>query len=391
MPLTRAQAAEEVEQPQELEAVPSWMGLLMKKMDSIEKNGIDQTRLINDQSMQINSVSNQLAEYELRVNNKIDELEKEQNLNKVEVNNKISQLHEQIEAMKTSLDQKVKSSEDEILGRINDNMRQLELRTKNMSGAMPTYVNSCNYTYDRKAAPKFNGRELNPKYDLLKIIKFINENGPDFHLKGEWKIVANILSSCLTDAAAIWFETIQDQLTCWNDFEEQFLTVYYNQDVQFRLRHSLETGKYYSGGRQNIVEYFQERYNTARIVLVNTSEYERIRILGNHFSDEIQTAMIIQNVDTYTKMLSLLQKMNNKTFYNKVPKVDNFKYGRNYDQNKRFGNESTANRQYDSRNQTSNQPTTKRYYQNERPKQISAISEEKVSDANQTRSEPLNG
>lgn len=79
-----------------------------------------------------------------------------------------------------------------------------------------------------------------------------------------------------------------------------------------KLRISLENLVNFclSGGKANLVNYFQKRYLIATYAYENMPEAERILIIARHFSPEIESVLVVVQNMTSVYMIKLLQKFN---------------------------------------------------------------------------------
>lgn len=202
------------------------------------------------------------------------------------------------------IDQKLISIQSDVHHEISNKLANLSLL--NPSNFISNNVGNNVRFHD---VPKFSGKSQNPVAELHKIKRYINLNQKDFHSKGEWNTIANLLSICFTGSAQEWLQTILPEVDSWQTFEKYFMEVYFNSGKQMNLRINLLNGKYNAkNGKLNMVEYFQSKYSLAINTFPGLSQAEIIQLLSKHFHETIQNAVIVQNTDTYNKMISILQR-----------------------------------------------------------------------------------
>lgn len=232
-------------------------------------------------------VNNKIQQSEIKVNQVVQEVRSQNSDNSLKIN---------------QLDDKFKNLNEELVSKL----ESMSLEPKQVGCNYSHSVS--NFGWRNHDLPKFNGKSENPLADLNRIKQYINMNSKDYHLHGKWETISNVLSMCFTSSAASWFETILPRVSDWPSFEQKFHEVYWNSSKIMSIRLSILNGKYHTNGKDSTIEYFQKKFSLAVHAFESLDEKEIIDLLAKHFHSQIQNAVLVQSVDSYNKMLSLLQR-----------------------------------------------------------------------------------
>lgn len=314
------------------------------------------TELENKVSVQIysvvdnqNSVRQEWSEFKHQLSDQITETKEVCDSNfrelKTEQTNLILVHNNNVEKI-TNLENNLKGIQSNINNEIANKLSNLQLNNSLVSN------NNLGYNIPQvrpSKIPSFNGKCLDPVAELNKIITYIDSTQKDFHKNGSWNTVASLLSTCFTESAYHWIQTILPEIDNWESFYKNFLAVYWNESKQMRIRMILLNGKYNSKGKDSLIEYFQNKYSLAKNAFPTLSQSELITLISKHYPDQIQNAVLIQNINSYNKFLTILQSFTDM-------------------QNSRNENSHTNNDSLNRFNQNHNNYTDRNSFRQNRPR-----------------------
>ncbi|XP_054272542.1 putative uncharacterized protein DDB_G0282129 [Macrosteles quadrilineatus] len=230
--------------------------------------------------------------------------------------------------------------------------------------------------------PKFSGRSHNPPEYLTRLKRYYQkllsrqstEQNPIETLK-------DVLETSLEHQASRWFSLVKNDLKSWEDFETQFISKYWNRDLQRAIKHKIESEQYKPNGKLTRSEYFIERVITLRSLTPALTEDEIVAILSDHFCPLIQDARRVQNASSVYEFEALLQRQDlhdaeKRPKNNSSPSPSHNNQNRNDRPNNYHNNRNYQNRpsfqvqnHYQNTNPHTYNPKTEKsqYYQNHRP------------------------
>jgi hypothetical protein len=116
----------------------------------------------------------------------------------------------------------------------------------------------------------------------------------------------------LQGSAREWHSVIQDQVSKYSDFRERLEARYWNEQVQRRIRHKLEFGRY------NTVRHTKEQYvirllAETKHLKPELSEIELINNIAHHFEHYIKVAILTRGINNIDELLIFLAQWEEMT------------------------------------------------------------------------------
>lgn len=168
-----------------------------------------------------------------------------------------------------------------------------------------------------------------------------------------------------------WFELCKNLINTWEQFEVAFLNKFWSRDVQRGIKHRIENEQYRPGGKLSRAEYFIERVLILRAITPPLTDEEIVTILSEHFSELIQDARHVQNINSVNEFELLLQREDLKDHHRRpknhnqprpdTPNRTNNHHNYNQQQSSNYQNKSYPPR---SPNQHNNYPRRPSGYNN---------------------------
>ncbi len=164
---------------------------------------------------------------------------------------------------------------------------------------------TCKGNLNETPLPTFNGKNKNPKEFLQKFKNYFQklQMRQNYNNFVEFK---EVLENSLIDSANRWWNMIQNNIDTVEQFEEQFLAKYWNNDIQKGIRRKLEVEKYRINGKMSRTEYFIERVLILQQMTPKMPESDIVTTLSEHFEPRIQDARRVQHVNSITEFEQLL-------------------------------------------------------------------------------------
>uniref|UniRef100_A0A1B6FER3 Retrotransposon gag domain-containing protein n=1 Tax=Cuerna arida TaxID=1464854 RepID=A0A1B6FER3_9HEMI len=232
-----------------------------------------------------------------------EELSQQIETNKQQLLNQILPMNKQIEKIGPLND--MISAHDQRLNKMEDRLNKQEIN--NVPNIYVTCTGNGNTVIDNNC-PKFHGRSQNPKEFLNRIRRFYERNAASRKMEDSVEYLWDLIEQSLESHAAKWFELVKDSIKCWNDFEQLFIARYWSREVQRGIKQRIEVEKYRPNGKLSRAEYFVERVLILRSITPPLSEEEIVTTLAEHFSELLQDARRVQNINTVSEFELLLQR-----------------------------------------------------------------------------------
>lgn len=276
---------------------------LNKKIDGIVNN-LEQQILLKVNTEIDSRVTEVQEKVELSCKTSIQQIEVQVVESILLVEGKVTENIKQIEGKLTNIDEqyamnlellnsKVEKENDELkneIGKIN--------REKNIQ-----YV--CNTGIQQDMKVIFSGdRKMHPKV----FIKNLQENLS--FLPDHINLKAYIRNSLRGDAE-IWYAIAEEKYEKFEEFRELFLSNYWGEDQQSKIRENLFNGKYIENVGLEREKYILKKYNYVRHLEPRMPDGEIVKYFARHFSDNIRDVILIQSIDTIEKLLNYLRRIDN--------------------------------------------------------------------------------
>uniref|UniRef100_A0A6P7FA91 GATA zinc finger domain-containing protein 14-like n=1 Tax=Diabrotica virgifera virgifera TaxID=50390 RepID=A0A6P7FA91_DIAVI len=184
----------------------------------------------------------------------------------------------------------------------NHQIRNVEQRIEDISQIRDIgrpYLNLTNET-----GIKFSGniKNLHPRV-------YINS------LKHKLRSVNNIndikdyIRMTLSDNAATWFASIENDLDNLQTFENKFLNYYWGELEQARFREVLYFGKYNRNLSLNMVDYALKLITVAKYLEPPLREDETVLNVSRHFDADVVQTVTVQNIQTVDSFINFIQRV----------------------------------------------------------------------------------
>lgn len=309
----------------------------------IETNMIEmETRLENKITNQINSllketeqkINNEYNEKMLEIENQLKNVQNDLQMDITDTNYKINQyktetnltnetLQTEIKSLKTSL----KCTNQALTSKIEENYEQTNLTLNEHSQSMKELKNNENRPFDLSdvishfspnnldvpTMPKFSGRANNPKEYLIKLKNYYERVKDRTHLSktNPTQFLYEIIEDSLEYHALKWWQLAKDHIFNWDDFSKAFLNRYWSKEVQRGIKQRIELERYRPDGRLTKAEYFVEKVIVLKTLSPTPTDEEIVSLLTEHFSELVQNAVRVQNIQTTTDFELMLQREDN--------------------------------------------------------------------------------
>lgn len=149
-------------------------------------------------------------------------------------------------------------------------------------------------------SPTYSGNTSERPIRFVEDLKqYKNALGPRY----DFKI---IVTQSLTGIAADWWKLAAYECSQWQNFEEQFIKRFWNDDIQFSAKEKLEFGWHNPEGKQKRLAYALNALGIAREIRPPWSEQEITKKLSRHFSEDIRSAVVSRQINRTSDFLDLL-------------------------------------------------------------------------------------
>lgn len=140
-----------------------------------------------------------------------------------------------------------------------------------------------------------------------KAVKFLKDVKQDLGRKiSNWEQAKVTLRTYLVGTASEWYETCEDEMESFEQFEVQFKRRFWSSVIQNNYRRELEVGTYDPNGRLNPVEYLISKYKLAKQLDTHISEEQFVLTISRHFDGFVQDARMCGAITTIDRMQDLL-------------------------------------------------------------------------------------
>lgn len=299
-----------------------------------------------------NQKINAIEIYNLELNKKIENTE-------IQLKNKIGT---EVEKMRDDVDQVIKINVDKIENKIIhiDQLHAIDLNvlnekmnseTQDIRTQMGNLKSLSNIQYVYNRAPQFEGivqfygdNRIHPKM----FIKNLRES---LDMMPEVSNLKSFIRNSLKKDAEIWYAIIEDKYETFDEFAGLFLSNFWGENQQSKIRENLFSGKYKDNVGCSREKYILKKYNYIRHLEPRIPDVEIANYLARHFSDDIRDVILIQGMDTIEKMLQYLRRIDDG-------RVDGHATGR-------FDDYQYDNRTYGNDHQNRTNKERRQYYNKE--------------------------
>nr|XP_023020466.1 uncharacterized protein LOC111509030 [Leptinotarsa decemlineata] len=245
-------------------------------------------------------------DFENKMQHKNDEFYSNTKQDIVDINNSIYKNSENIQKVRTE----IKNNNKEVLGKIKYVNDRLEINTNSTNEIInekdeenknkfitlenkireieenglktkveTTYIGLCQNVQNNN---KFEGniKKLHPIV-FIKILK----NKINNKIKGEE--MKDIIRQHLVNQPCIWFNSQENNIQTFEDFENLFIRQYWGENAQLKIRDKLQFGKFDECRSQNYNNYAIQLYATAQYLQPKMREDEMVGYISRHFRQEI--------------------------------------------------------------------------------------------------------
>ncbi|XP_050516107.1 GATA zinc finger domain-containing protein 4-like [Diabrotica virgifera virgifera] len=186
-------------------------------------------------------------------------------------------------------------------------------------------------------------QEQEENVNMTALIVYINS------LKHKLRSVNNIndikdyIRMTLSDNAATWFASIENDLDNLQTFENKFLNYYWGELEQARFREVLYFGKYNRNLSLNTVDYALKLITVAKYLEPPLREDETVLNVSRHFDADVVQTVTVQNIQTVDSFINFIQRVQRGYITSNNSKnrqsYNNNRYGSN---SQNFNNNNTS-------------------------------------------------
>ncbi|XP_050515693.1 putative uncharacterized protein DDB_G0282133 [Diabrotica virgifera virgifera] len=120
----------------------------------------------------------------------------------------------------------------------------------------------------------------------------------------EFEEAKDMIRTHFRDGAALWFESKQNELQDWEEFERKFLRYYWGKEKQMVVNSELQNGKYDEKLGISEEKYALQVYASGQYLNYNYSEEQLVELIARHFDNTMEDYVTLQG---YRDMDSLCQ------------------------------------------------------------------------------------
>uniref|UniRef100_A0A6P7H495 Cilia- and flagella-associated protein 45-like n=1 Tax=Diabrotica virgifera virgifera TaxID=50390 RepID=A0A6P7H495_DIAVI len=120
----------------------------------------------------------------------------------------------------------------------------------------------------------------------------------------EFEDAKDMIRNHFKDGAALWFESKQNELQDWEEFERKFLRYYWGKEKQMVVNSELQNGKYDEKLGMSEEKYALQVYASGQYLNYNYSEEQLVELIARHFDNTMEDYVTLQG---YRDMDSLCQ------------------------------------------------------------------------------------
>lgn len=148
----------------------------------------------------------------------------------------------------------------------------------------------------------YGDRKIHPKVFIKNLREYIESLPEGVNIK------ANIRNSLKGDAE-IWYSIVEDKYESFEEFAALFLTNYWGENHQSKIRENLFNGRYLENIGFSREKYILKKYSYVRHLEPRMPDSEIVKYFSRHFSENIRDVILIQGIDTIEKMLQYLRRI----------------------------------------------------------------------------------
>lgn len=318
---------------------------------------------INTQQREFDEKFNKITELGQNLVTKVEEqrVEISEEMNK-QFNNFKQHIFKEIDQVENKIDEKliiVREENVKIFSEINEKIHSLENNLEHVRTDYSTQFESKVQEMKKKIDELSNkGSVLNANTFMYKVgeptMKFFGND--KIHpmvfinnLKQELKEIGGndnfglLARKYFAGDALAWFDMVIDQSESFENFENKFISYYWGESKQARVRENLIFGKYNANFGLSRERYVMTKLNKTKCMEPPILEKDFVKYLARHFSEEIRETIAIQNITKIESLLAYMRRLDE----HQPNKLENKNF--NNMQSKNFNNEY-KNKQYNNNN-----------------------------------------
>lgn len=255
--------------------------------EQIQKQKTDTVTEIGKMHQQIINISEEI----ITINTRVDSMQRANLLNSEKIENHI------------------KVRFDEVEMGVNHRLENLA-GLINISGNGSMYSSQSPMSIHPDLVPKFSGNQNANPMKFLKNLKACVEYLPTESRKFQ------IIRASLRDSALIWWDMVSDDVRTFSEFEKKFISQYWGQTQQMRVRQDLLLGHYRQGGYDSREMYVIKKYSMIKYLIPRIEEIDVVTQLTRHFDNDVIHAVALRGVETIEQLIELVKKLDEAESYN---------------------------------------------------------------------------
>ena len=118
----------------------------------------------------------------------------------------------------------------------------------------------------------------------------------------------NWVARNLEGEAVIWWKLVKNEITTFQQFQDVFISKYWNQLVHEAVRDRLEYGKYSTDSGLSMIQYMEKCILQNHQLIPPISDKHLIRKIARHYSHDITVATLTRGVSNITEFQYLLME-----------------------------------------------------------------------------------
>ncbi|XP_023311504.1 putative mediator of RNA polymerase II transcription subunit 29 [Anoplophora glabripennis] len=148
----------------------------------------------------------------------------------------------------------------------------------------------------------FGDTRIHPAVFIKKLKKYIETLPSSMNIK-------NIISSTMKGDADIWYQLIEDKYDTFDEFEQLFISKYWGEYHQQKVRINLINGKYNEKFGSSRERYLMKKIYNIKHLEPKFTENEMVKMLARHFEEDIHKVIVTQRISTIDGLIDYIRSI----------------------------------------------------------------------------------
>lgn len=251
--------------------------------------------LQNTVTEKLNAIDNQLPV--LRAN--VEAINQRQDSHELEVRQEFGKLRETIQNNEIRMQAHILAQSVNVQNR-NERLNNSEIEGRQENRSNSHYVLP-NFKIKDLIRP-FDGKPTSDPILFLKSLKkFINTQNMSI------EYIFNAVRSILIEDALLWFDLLENTVSSFEEFEQEFLNRFWGNSKQSCVLSKLFTGRYNNRNENSRVAYCARIFHELQYISPKLSEEDIIIHLAKHFGNQIYMQFLLNQRNTYNELIRTLK------------------------------------------------------------------------------------